>query len=82
MIKDRNGRQFPHDPAMKGYNVIYRAEGVNFCPGCGRSHWVIGRMTAECAFCATALPLDNPSAYGSSIVRTITGADRARALAA
>lgn len=27
------------------------------CPGCGRSHWHVGRATAECAFCATAMPL-------------------------
>ena len=26
-------------------------------PGCGRTHWIIGRISAECAFCATALPL-------------------------
>lgn len=27
------------------------------CHGCGRSQWHIGRVTAECAFCATAVPL-------------------------
>jgi hypothetical protein len=30
---------------------------TNHCPGCGKSHWMIGRLTAECAFCGTALPL-------------------------
>ena len=30
---------------------------VNHCPGCGRSHWYIGRLSAECGFCGTALPL-------------------------
>ena len=30
-------------------------------PGCGRTHWIIGRMSAECAFCATALPLAEAS---------------------
>lgn len=28
------------------------------CPGCGRANWHVGRATAECAFCATALPLE------------------------
>lgn len=27
------------------------------CPGCSRSHWYVGRMMAECAFCGTAIPL-------------------------
>ena len=30
---------------------------VNHCPGCGRSHWYVGRLSAECGFCGTALPL-------------------------
>jgi hypothetical protein len=30
---------------------------VNHCPGCGRSQWLIGRLSAECAFCSTAVPL-------------------------
>ena len=29
------------------------------CPGCSRTHWLIGRMMAECGFCQTALPLAN-----------------------
>jgi hypothetical protein len=35
----------------------YIAGETNHCPGCDRSHWIIGRSTAECAFCHTALPL-------------------------
>lgn len=30
---------------------------TNYCPGCGRSQWWIGRTTAECAFCHTAVPI-------------------------
>jgi hypothetical protein len=30
---------------------------TNHCPGCGRSQWLIGRSTAECAFCSTAVLL-------------------------
>lgn len=47
----------PFNPKDRGYAVGYRANEVNYCPGCGRTHWFIGRATAECAFCATAMPL-------------------------
>jgi hypothetical protein len=45
------------DPSRRGYHVVYRENEVNHCPGCGRTHWYIGRTLAECGFCATALPL-------------------------
>jgi hypothetical protein len=44
-------------PTLRGYSVAYREDAVNFCPGCGRSHWYIGRLLAECGFCGTAVPL-------------------------
>ncbi len=50
--------RMPHDPAQRGNHVIYREHEVNHCPGCGRTHWHIGRVSAECAFCATVLSLD------------------------
>ena len=43
--------------AKRGHHVIYRSNESNHCPGCGRSHWHIGRITAECGFCETAIPL-------------------------
>ena len=46
-----------HDPAGRGYYAVYREREVNHCPGCGRTHWILGRLSAECAFCATAIPL-------------------------
>ncbi len=49
------GHQF--DPAKRGYHAVYRENQVNHCPGCGRTHWYVGRSLAECGFCATALPL-------------------------
>lgn len=45
------------DPARRGYQPVYRANEVNRCPGCGRAHWYIGRLSAECGFCSTAIPL-------------------------
>jgi hypothetical protein len=35
----------------------YIFDETNHCPGCGRKHWIIGRVTAECAFCGSALLL-------------------------
>ncbi len=46
-----------HDPAGRGYHAVYRDQEVNHCPGCGRTQWLVGRFSAECAFCSTALPL-------------------------
>lgn len=51
------GQTFACDPALRGYRAIYRENELNRCPGCGRTHWYVGRSSAECAFCATALPL-------------------------
>jgi hypothetical protein len=45
------------DPKQRGYCLLYH-EGANMhCPGCGHSNWHVGRNMAECAFCATALPM-------------------------
>ena len=46
-----------HNPAARGYQVLYRRDEVNHCPSCGRTHWYVARVSAECAFCSTALPL-------------------------
>jgi hypothetical protein len=55
-----------HDPAGRGYHAVYHEHEVNHCPGCGRTHWLIGRMSAECAFCSTALPLTEAFHQGSA----------------
>jgi len=54
------------DPNARGYHAVYRAGEVNHCPGCGRTHWMIGRAVAECAFCATALPLTDVHRHGQA----------------
>jgi len=63
------GAPLAHDPALRGYHVAYRPHEVNRCPGCGRSHWLIGRLLAECAFCATALPLLEAGTTGTGLFR-------------
>jgi hypothetical protein len=52
------------DPATRGYHAVYRDNQVNHCPGCGRTHWYLGRVLAECAFCSTALPLQESHHQG------------------
>lgn len=45
------------DFASRGYQVLFRSNESNRCPGCGRAQWFVGRQSAECVFCGTALPL-------------------------
>lgn len=56
------GRQVMH--AAWGFKIVYHDGEPNHCPGCGRQHWFVGRVTAECAFCETALPLENVNGFG------------------
>ncbi|MFZ5749075.1 MAG: hypothetical protein ACOY45_15630 [Pseudomonadota bacterium] len=45
----------PAMPHQRGYRIAYRPGTA--CPGCGGTAWHVGRQSAECAACATALPL-------------------------
>jgi hypothetical protein len=58
------GQSYAHNPAYRGYHVVYREHEVNHCPGCSRTHWYVGRTMAECAFCGTALPLEASKLVG------------------
>lgn len=53
-------------PATRGHVILYRQAETNTCPGCGSSQWLVGRTMAECARCATAIPLMSPVAPGFS----------------
>jgi hypothetical protein len=64
-----NARPVAHDPALRGYHAVYRMGEANRCPGCGRSHWMVGRHLAECAFCTTALPLLDTGMVGAGLIR-------------
>lgn len=70
------------NPRQLGYRIVYRAREINHCPGCGRSHWIVGRLTAECAFCATALPLETGPTVGTGLFRSRGKADAFAPLAA
>jgi hypothetical protein len=67
-IEANTGKAFPHDPTLRGYHVVYRQGEVNRCPGCGRSHWYVGRLSAECGFCSAALPLMETGMVGTGVL--------------
>lgn len=64
-----SGAAFPHDPARRGFHAVYRSGEVNHCPACGRTHWYVGRLLAECGFCAAALPLVDTGTTGVGLFR-------------
>ena len=47
-IQTQFGPQKPPAP-------LYRRGEPNHCPGCGGTHWLVGRRTTECARCDTAI---------------------------
>jgi len=65
MLTSIETRRNTYEPTQRGYHAVYRENTVNHCPGCGRTHWHIGRVLAECAFCATALPLSESYRQGA-----------------
>ncbi len=69
-------------PAQTGYRIVYRKGEHNHCPGCGKSHWIVGRSTSECAFCGTAIPLEAGRSIGSGLVFTRGKTDAFAPLAA
>ena len=69
--------------AKRGHHVVYRNNASNHCPGCGRSQWYIGRLTAECGFCGTAVPLaearsDFRNKAGPSSAKPASSSDQRR----
>lgn len=60
---------FPIHQPQTGYRVQFHPGEHNHCPGCGRSHWHVGRLTAECAYCATALPIAGATSSGAGVMR-------------
>jgi hypothetical protein len=55
--------------ADRGYRLAYREGEKNYCPGCAGTHWILGRASAECPRCETALPLVDARLDGVSIER-------------
>lgn len=57
LVYEQAAESFADRLAQRGHHVIYRLSQPYHCPGCGRSQWYVGRISAECGFCGTALPL-------------------------
>jgi len=51
------GKSFRLNLSARGYQILFHQDETNRCPGCGASQWYVGRITAECGVCGTALPL-------------------------
>lgn len=56
-------------PPPRGLQWTYWRDSVNHCPGCGRTSWYIGRFSAECCFCRTALALEHSGMLGVGTFR-------------
>jgi uncharacterized protein (DUF983 family) len=66
-IPTPSGKRFSYDPALRGFQPLYHPGEVNRCPGCGRTHWYVGRLSAECGFCGTALALADTGMTGTGL---------------
>lgn len=73
LLFERAAPSFAASLAARGHHIVYRAHESNHCPGCGRSNWYIGRISAECGFCGTAVPLAE-----TSVVDAVPASSRAR----
>lgn len=76
MLRSIEGTRLPHDPAFRGFQPLYHQGEVNRCPACGRSHWYIGRLSAECGFCGTAIALAEAAMTGAGLFQHFRGARR------
>lgn len=56
-VYERTTASFAASLGQRGHHIVYRTNADNHCPGCGRSQWYVGRISAECGFCGTAVPL-------------------------
>ena len=76
VVFERSGEPIPPAWARRGHHIVYRANEENRCPGCGRCNWHIGRISAECGFCGTAVPLAEARLDGERV--RAAGADKRR----
>jgi hypothetical protein len=77
-IFSRDRRDFGAELVGRGHHVVYRAQETNRCPGCGRAQWHVGRATAECAFCETAIPLAEAKWIGGDAPVAVAEAPKAK----
>jgi len=82
LVFERASASFAATLAQRGHHIVYRANESNHCPGCGRCHWYIGRFSAECGFCGTAVPLAEARHDDAPVAKprknTVSAADQRR----
>lgn len=61
LLYERASGSFAAGLAKRGHHIVYRTNEANHCPGCGHSQWYVGRVSAECVFCGTAVALAETS---------------------
>ncbi|PXW75937.1 hypothetical protein C7451_106101 [Blastomonas natatoria] len=71
-LKASSSHAFARQVSNRGFQPLYHAGEPNRCPGCGGQHWHVGRMSAECATCATAIPLADVAAQPMEPLFTVT----------
>jgi len=54
----------PPGSRIRGTQLTYWPDNINHCPGCGKTSWIIGRFSAECSLCRTALALAHSGMLG------------------
>lgn len=59
----------PHEETRLGSRIVgnqptYWAGRINHCPGCSYTSWIVGRYSAECGFCRTALAMEHSGMLG------------------
>ena len=60
MLSSIEFRRNAFNPNARGYHAVYHDGEVNHCPGCGRTHWLIGRHVGR-----MRVLLDRAAAEGS-----------------
>jgi hypothetical protein len=75
LVYERAAPSFAAGLAKRGHHIVYRASEPNHCPGCGRSQWYVGRISAECSFCGTAVPLAEASRHEAT-ARSLNGSSK------
>ncbi|GGB57961.1 hypothetical protein [Blastomonas aquatica] len=73
------GHAFSRRIVQRGFMPLYHSGDVNHCPGCGGKSWHVGRMSAECATCETAIPLANVAAQPMQPIFRVTRSGTAAA---
>jgi hypothetical protein len=59
--------------ASGGRQGPFRAGEAAACGDCGAGNWLVGRRSAECASCGTALPLAGGGPIGAAAARLRKG---------